>query len=118
MQQMITVLDFDDLYDKEEFYQSAPHQRINLREVPGTNGYCEDTAAETIRERIRQESHLIFIFSVREITTMSPFFCRKRYAGILRWCCLTATRIFRSRCFLNFYPADAGCGGPWMRWNI
>lgn len=65
MQQMITVLDFDDLYDKEEFYQSAPHQRINLREVPGTNGYCEDTAAETIRERIRagKPSHIYFLGS-------------------------------------------------------
>ena len=65
MQQMITVLDFDDLYDREEFYQSAPHQRINLREVPGTNGYCEDTAAETIRERIRagKPSHIYFLGS-------------------------------------------------------
>ena len=51
---MITVLDFDDLYDKEEFYKSAPYQRIGLTEVQGTNGYCEDTAAETIRERFRK----------------------------------------------------------------
>ena len=118
MQQMITVLDFDDLYDKEEFYQSAPHQRINLREVPGPTDIVRILRRRRSERESGQESHLIFIFSVREITTMSPFFCRKRYAGILRWCCLTATRIFRSRCFLNFYPADAGCGGPWMRWNI
>ena len=65
MQQMITVLDFDDLYDKEEFYKSAPYQRIGLTEVQGTNGYCEDTAAETIRERIRagKPSHIYFLGS-------------------------------------------------------
>lgn len=56
MQQTITVLDFNHLYKMQEFYKSVPYQWIDLTEVPGTNGYCEESAKEEIMKRIKAGS--------------------------------------------------------------
>lgn len=45
---MIQILHFTDCFAEQSFHKEASVHDIDLRELPGTNGYCDDEAAEVI----------------------------------------------------------------------
>lgn len=52
MSEDIAILDFDETYRQEEFYRDKSYRWINLDDISGVNGYCEEEAIEAIREKL------------------------------------------------------------------
>ena len=45
------ILDFSGIYEEESFWKNANLRRIDLKDIPGTNCYCDTEAACEILER-------------------------------------------------------------------
>ena len=50
----LTVLAFSSAYDRQSLFERIPHRRVDLRDVPGTNGYLDDAAREEILRRLKE----------------------------------------------------------------
>lgn len=48
----IAVMNFSGIYERQCFYQKYEHQWIDLKHLSGTNCYCDEMAADKIREAI------------------------------------------------------------------
>ncbi len=48
---MIQILDFNGYYKKQTFYEGIPAAWVDLRELEGVNGYCDEEAKKTIIAR-------------------------------------------------------------------
>lgn len=47
-------MDFSGIYDREQFYRGQDTAWVEVREIPGTNCYCDAEAAEILRARIAE----------------------------------------------------------------
>ncbi|MDC7291322.1 arginase family protein [Blautia schinkii] len=50
----IVVMDFTGIYDREQFYHGQDAAWVEVREIPGTNCYCDAEAADILRARIAE----------------------------------------------------------------
>lgn len=48
----IVIMDFSGIYEKEQFWKDEKASWINLRELSGTNCYCDGEAFEVLRKKI------------------------------------------------------------------
>lgn len=48
------VMDFTGIYEKESFYRGEGISWIECRDIHGTNCYCDETAEQILKERIRE----------------------------------------------------------------
>lgn len=55
MEKMLTILNFDGCYQMQDFYAQDEVKWIDFEDLSGVRGYCEEEAAEKIREKIRNE---------------------------------------------------------------
>lgn len=55
MGKTLTILNFDGCYQNQDFYCQNQVKWIDFRDLSGVRGYCEETAAEEIRKRIKEE---------------------------------------------------------------
>lgn len=77
------IFDLSGIYDRETFYHNNHFKRLDLRELSGTYGFCDDVAATTIRKAIADEDaaglhfldngnyHYLSLFFLEKIAT--PF---------------------------------------------
>ena len=52
----ITILNFTGAYENQDLYTNPDFRVIECKDIEGTNGYCDDAAADMIRERFRDAS--------------------------------------------------------------
>ena len=57
MGEPITVLNFDHVYEEQDFYRKEKYTWIDLTDVSGVNGYCDSHAMAVLRKRLRQRPH-------------------------------------------------------------
>lgn len=50
----MVIMDFTGVYGRETFYRAHDFIWLDLKEVQGTNGYCDKEAEEELRNRIRR----------------------------------------------------------------
>lgn len=50
----VVVMNFSGVYEREHFYENREVLRIDGKEIPGTNCYCDEGAQNLLRERIRE----------------------------------------------------------------
>lgn len=46
------MMDFSGIYDDQQFWKGKEAARVEARDIPGTNCYCDEDAMNTIRSRI------------------------------------------------------------------
>lgn len=47
----VTVFDFSGVYEKQDFHKKVPCSYINLRDLLGVHGFCDEEAIKAIEER-------------------------------------------------------------------
>lgn len=52
----VVLMNFTHVYEQESFYKKEPHCWIDLTDLEGVNGYCDENAVKDIRERIARLS--------------------------------------------------------------
>ena len=52
----VVVMNFTRVYELESFYKKEPYCWIDLTDLEGVNGYCDENAGKAIRERISRLS--------------------------------------------------------------
>ena len=55
------ILNFSHVYEMQGFVSDIPHVMKDCTGMTGTNGYCDDRAAEKIRQRLEPETSVCFI---------------------------------------------------------
>ena len=63
-------MNFTGAYEKQEFYGDLGAVWLDLRDIQGTNCYCDEEAEAAIKERIRQWGPSEFTSWIQEITIM------------------------------------------------
>lgn len=46
------MMDFSGIYEDQQFWRGKEVSRVEARDIPGTNCYCDEDAMNTIRSRI------------------------------------------------------------------
>lgn len=57
MKNLISVLDFDQVYHPQTYFKNTNYQWINLLDVEHTNSYCEEEALLSIKDRLKQRKN-------------------------------------------------------------
>src|SRR5699024_4536243 len=57
MDDLITILNFDHVYETQDFFHKANYEWINLSDVRNTNRYCELGSLKTIHERLKRRKN-------------------------------------------------------------
>lgn len=52
MRKNINIFNFDDVYKKQDFYKDDNYNVISLKDICGTNSYCDDNARKCLKKRI------------------------------------------------------------------
>lgn len=52
----IVIMDFSGIYEDEQFFEGEKVSWLNVREIPGTNCYCDDEAKAQILEKLEKFS--------------------------------------------------------------
>ena len=56
MNKNVTILNFSGIYDHESFYlQDKSSRFVDMKDISGTNAYCDDSAREEILRRISED---------------------------------------------------------------
>lgn len=50
----IIIMDFSGVYRQQHFYEGEAVVRVDVRNLPGTNCYCDEAACASLREKIRE----------------------------------------------------------------
>lgn len=48
----ILMMDFSGIYEDQQFWRGKEVSRVEARDIPGTNCYCDEDAMNAIRSRI------------------------------------------------------------------
>lgn len=57
MGEPITVLNFDHVYEEQDFYKKERYTWIDLTDLSGVRGYCDSHAMTVLRQRLDQRPH-------------------------------------------------------------
>ncbi len=52
----INIWNFSGVYESQEFFKELPHTWIDMKDLAGTNCYCDEEAKNVIREKIKRIS--------------------------------------------------------------
>ena len=50
----IVIMDFSGIYKEEQFFEGEKVSWLDVREIPGTNCYCDDEAKTQILEKLEE----------------------------------------------------------------
>ena len=90
-------MDFSGIYEDQQFWRGKEVSRVEARDIPGTNCYCDEDAMNAIRSRIAPYSSvfcdLFYLFADSAVFPILSdgrsekdasvsFFTRIRYSGL------------------------------------
>ena len=55
----IVIMDFSGIYKEEQFFEGEKVSWLDVREIPGTNCYCDDEAKTQILEKLDEIYHAL-----------------------------------------------------------
>ncbi|MCR5032030.1 MAG: arginase family protein [Lachnospiraceae bacterium] len=55
MQTHLIICNMSGIYEQQDFYRGESHQILELKNTEGTNGYCDDAAAQILAENLQSQ---------------------------------------------------------------